>query len=140
MYHAQVRSPLMPIRYQNGNYGLYLNDTTLKQISVENLIYIIATFRGSAGLSYKIIDGPNTKGNASTTFNLEDIYVDQKKMDFYSVDSKEPIKSTGSMVSNQDKSHLEINLQAYLDYNKTFGKTLWKDCWDIHKFIINIDY
>lgn len=30
------------------------------------------------------------------------------------------------MVSNQDKKSLEINLQAYLDYNKTFGKHLVK--------------
>lgn len=128
MYHAFRESPLMPIRYQNGNYGLYLNEhnsVAEANLSGESHIYN-SNFQGSAGLSYKIIDGLTLKGNASATFNLEDVYVDQKKIDFYSVDSKEPIKSTRSMVSNQDKKSLEINLQAYLDYNKTFGKHLVK--------------
>lgn len=43
-------------------------------------------------------------------------------MNFYTADSEEPIKSTRSLVKDMDKKSLELNLQAYLDYDKTFGK------------------
>lgn len=128
MYHAFRESPLTPIRFQNGNYGLYLNEHN--SVAEANLSGVSHTynsyFQGNAGFSYKIIDGLTFKGNAAATFNLQDVYVDQKKMDFYTAESTEPIKSTRSMVSNQDKKSLEINLQAYLDYSKSFGKHLVK--------------
>lgn len=124
MYHAFRESPLTPIRFQNGNYGLYLNEhNSVAEANLSGESHIYNTyFQGNAGFTYKIIKGLTLKGNAAATFNLQDIYVDQKKMDFYSAESTEPIKSTRSMVSNQDKKSLEINLQAYLDYNRTFGK------------------
>lgn len=128
MYHAFRESPLTPIRFQNGNYGLYLNEHN--SVAEANLSGVSHTynsyFQGNAGFSYKIIDGLTFKGNAAATFNLQDVYVDQKRMDFYTAESTEPIKSTRSMVSNQDKKSLEINLQAYLDYSKSFGKHLVK--------------
>lgn len=124
MYHAFRESPLTPIRFQNGNYGLYLNEhNSVAEANLSGESHIYNTyFQGNAGFTYKIIKGLTLKGNAAATFNLQDIYVDQKRMDFYSAESTEPIKSTRSMVSNQDKKSLEINLQAYLDYNRTFGK------------------
>lgn len=124
MYHAFRESPLTPIRFQNGNYGLYLNEhNSVAEANLRGESHIYNTyFQGNAGFTYKIIKGLTLKGNAAATFNLQDIYVDQKRMDFYSAESTEPIKSTRSMVSNQDKKSLEINLQAYLDYNRTFGK------------------
>lgn len=124
MYHAFRESPLTPIRFQNGNYGLYLNEhNSVAEANLSGESHIYNTyFQGNAGFTYKIIKGLTLKGNAAATFNLQDIYVDQKRMDFYSAESTEPIKSTRSMVSNQDKKSLEVNLQAYLDYNRTFGK------------------
>ena len=124
MYHAFRESPLTPIRFQNGNYGLYLNEhNSVAEANLSGESHIYNTyFQGNAGFTYKIIKGLTLKGNAAATFNLQDIFVDQKRMDFYSAESTEPIKSTRSMVSNQDKKSLEINLQAYLDYNRTFGK------------------
>lgn len=124
MYHAFRESPLTPIRFQNGNYGLYLNEhNSVAEANLSGESHIYNTyFQGNAGFTYKIIKGLTLKGNAAATFNLQDIYVDQKRMDFYSAESTEPIKSTRSMVSNQDKKSLEINLQAYLDYNRAFGK------------------
>lgn len=92
MYHAFRESPLTPIRFQNGNYGLYLNEhNSVAEANLSGESHIYNTyFQGNAGFTYKIIKGLTLKGNAAATFNLQDIYVDQKRMDFYSAESTEP--------------------------------------------------
>ena len=124
MAYAFRESPVMPIQYQNGNYGLYLNDhNSIAYARNSGLSHVYNNnFLGSASFNYKIIDGLTLKGIASTTFNLKDQHDFLKKMDFYRADETEPYITTRSSVKNNDNKMLELNLQAYLNYDKTFGK------------------
>ena len=124
MYHAFRETPVTPIQFSNGNYGLFLNEhNSVAEARNSGTSHVYnSNFQGSASFNYKIIDGLSLKGLAAATFYLKDTHVFQNKMDFYSADSEDPIKSTRSMVLNTDKKSLELNLQAYLNYEKTFGK------------------
>ena len=124
MYHAFRETPVTPIRFLNGNYGLFLNEhNSVAEARNSGTSHVYnSNFQGNASFVYKILDGLTLRGNAAATFYLKDTHVFQKKMDFYSSDSEDPIKSTRSLVKNTDKKSLELNLQAYLDYDKTFGK------------------
>ena len=124
MYHAFRETPVTPIQFSNGNYGLFLNEhNSIAEARNSGTSHIYNNnFQGSASFVYKIIDGLSLRGNAAATYYLKDTYVFQKQMDFYTADSEDPIKSTRSLVKNSDKKSLELNLQAYLDYEKTFGK------------------
>ena len=74
MAYAFRESPVMPIQYQNGSYGLYLNDhNSIAYARNSGLSHVYNNnFLGSASFNYKIIDGLTLKGIASTTFNLKD--------------------------------------------------------------------
>lgn len=123
-YWNYRETPNTAIQFTDGRYALHLNEHnsvafarnggTWKQYN-NNVL-------GSITATYQIIDGLTLKGSASSTFNLLDIYQDKKSMNFYSADAVDPIKTTRSEVYNQDDKSLEINLQAYLDYQKSFGK------------------
>ena len=43
-------------------------------------------------------------------------------MTFYQAGSDTPVKKTTNSITEYDIKSMELNLQAYLDYNKTFGK------------------
>lgn len=124
MYYAFRESPVTPIQFSNGNYGLFKNEhnsvASARNSGVSELFD--NNFQGSASFNYKILDGLSLRGSASTTFNLMDNHMDLKSMKFYTADSDKPLRTTRSQVSNQDNKMLEVNLQAYLDYAKTFGK------------------
>lgn len=124
MYHAFRETPTTPIQFSNGNYGLFLNEhNSVAEARNSGVSHVYNyNFQGNASFVYKIMDGLNLRGNAAATYYLKDTYVFQKKMNFYTADSEEPIKSTRSLVKDMDKKSLELNLQAYLDYDKTFGK------------------
>lgn len=123
-YWNYRETPTTAIRFSDGRYALHLNEHnsvafarnggTLKQYN-NNVL-------GSITAAYQIIDGLTLKGTASSSFNLLDIYQDKKSMDFYSADAMDPTKTTRSEVYNQDDKSLEVNLQAYLEYQKTLGK------------------
>lgn len=124
MYYAFREPPVAPIRFENGNYGLYMNEHN--SIAFANESGLSRTynnnFQGSASLSYKLIEGLTLRGNASTTFNLKDDQTFTKSVKYYTADSENPMRTTRSNVSNYDNKMLEVNLQAYLDYTKSFGK------------------
>lgn len=124
MYHAFRETPVTPIQFSNGNYGLFLNEhNSVAEARNSGVSHVYNNnFQGNASFVYKIMDGLNLRGNAAATYYLKDTHVFQKKMDFYTADSEDPIKSSRSQVKNIDKKSLELNLQAYLDYDKTFGK------------------
>lgn len=124
MYHAFRETPVTPIMFQNGNYGLFLNEhnSVAEARNGGNTHVINSNFQGNASFVYKLIDGLSLKGTAAAIYNLKDSRIFAKKMDFYTADSNDPIKSTRSLASNNDKKTLEINLQAYMDYDKVFGK------------------
>lgn len=123
-YHALRETPDIPIQFSNGNYGLFLNEHN--SVAEARLggkdQYYNNNFQGSAFFEYKIIDGLTLKGNASATFNSNNQHKFQKSISFYSPDSDDPIKTTRSMAIDFEKKSWEVNLQAYLNYNKTFGK------------------
>lgn len=124
MSNAFRESPVVPIQFQNGNYGLFLNEHNSVAFARNSGLARTYNnnFLGSASFTYKIIDGLTLRGNGSATFNLKDEHTFQKSMNFYRVDEEEPFRTTRSNVTNKDNKMLEINLQAYLNYDKTFGK------------------
>ena len=124
MYYAFRETPTTPIQFTNGNYGLFKNEHNSVASALNSGLAnsYNNNFQGNVSLNYKIIDGLSLRGSASTIFNLQDDHVDLKSMKFYKADSDTPIRTTRSQVENQDNKMLEVNLQAYLDYAKTFGK------------------
>lgn len=117
-------APTTTIQFQNGNYGLFLNNTNsvafARKSGLANTYN--SNFLGSFSFVYKIVDGLSLRANASSTFNLKDEHTFLKSMQFYRVDSDDSYRTTRSSVENRDNKMLEVNLQAYLDYTKTFGK------------------
>ncbi|WP_374048098.1 TonB-dependent receptor [uncultured Parabacteroides sp.] len=124
MYYAFRETPVTPIRFQNGNYGLFKNEHNSVASARESGLARTYNnnFQGSASFTYKILEGLSLRGNASTTFNLKDEHTFLRSMKFYTADSTDPIRTTRSSVENKDNKMLEVNLQAYLDYTKSFGK------------------
>lgn len=124
MSYAYRESPVTPIQFQNGHYGLFLNESNSVAFARNGGIARTYNnnFQGSASFSYKIIEGLTLRGNGAATFNLKDEHSFAKNMNFYRADEMEPFRTFRSEVSNKDNKMLEINLQAYLDYDKTFGK------------------
>lgn len=128
MANAFRESPVTPIQFQNGNYSLFLNEHNSVAFARNSGLTRTYNnnFLGSLSFNYKIIDGLTLRGNSSATFNLKDEHSFQRSMNFYRVDENDPFRTTRSSVSNKDNKMLEINLQAYLDYEKTFGKHYFK--------------
>lgn len=123
-YHALRETPVTPIQFRNGNYGLFLNEHN--SVAEARLggkdQYYNNNFQGSAFFEYKIIDGLTLKGNAAATFNSNNQHKFAKSINYYSADSEDPIKTTRSQAIDFEKKSWEVNLQAYLNYSKTFGK------------------
>ena len=124
IHYAFRETPVTPIQFSNGNYGLFKNEhNSVASARNSGLSKVYNNnFVGSAAFGYKIIDGLTLRGNASTTFNLSDSHTFLKSMKFYSADSTEPTRVTRSQAAERDNKMLEVNLQAFLDYAKTFGK------------------
>ena len=124
IHYAFRETPVTPIQFSNGNYGLFKNEHNSVAAARNSGLTknYNNNFVGSASFGYKIIDGLTLKGNASTTFNLADSHSFLKSMKFYNAESTEPTKVTRSQVTERDSKMLEVNLQAFLDYAKTFGK------------------
>ena len=124
MHYAFRETPVTPIQFKNGNYALFKNEHnsvasarnggTSKQIN--------NNFQGSLGMDLDIIDGLKLRGIAATTFNLLDNPTHLYTQSFYTADSDTPVKTTQNQLTEYDAKKVELNLQAYLDYNKTFGK------------------
>lgn len=123
MSYAFRETPVTPIQFQNGNYGLFKNEHNSVAMAKESGLSRTYNnnFQGAASFTYKIMEGLSLRGNASTIFNLKDEHLFLKSVKYYTADSDEPVRTTRSKVSNGDNKMLEINLQAYLDYAKTFG-------------------
>ncbi len=73
-------------------------------------------------MDFDIVDGLKLRGIAATTFNLLDNPTHTYTQNFYKAGSDTPIKTTQNQISESDAKKIELNLQAYLDYGKTFGK------------------
>lgn len=124
MSNAFRETPTTAIQFQNGHYGLFLNEQNSVAFAREGGIARTYNnnFLGSLSFVYKIIDGLSLRGNASSTFNLKDEHTFQKSIQFYRADEENPFRTTRNSTENKDNKMLEVNLQAYLDYAKTFGK------------------
>lgn len=123
-YHALRETPVYPIQFQNGNYGLFLNEHSSvaeARLGGKDQNYT-NNFQGSAFFDYKIIEGLTLKGNASATFNSGNQHKFQQSISYYAADSDDPIKKTRSMAIDFERKSWEVNLQAYLNYNKSFGR------------------
>ena len=124
MHYAFRETPVTPIQLTNGNYTLFKNEHNSVAYAREGGIYkeIGSNFQGSTGMELDIVDGLKLKGIAATTFNLTDNPTHVNTMTFYQAGSDTPVKTTTNSITNYDIKNIELNLQAYLDYGKTFGK------------------
>ena len=123
MHYAFRETPVTPIQLTNGNYTLFKNEHNSVAYAREGGIYkeIGSNFQGSTGMELDIVDGLKLKGIAATTFNLTDNPTHVNTMTFYQAGSDTPVKTTTNSITNYDIKNIELNLQAYLDYGKTFG-------------------
>ncbi len=128
MYYAFRETPVTAIQFSNGHYGLFKNEhNSVASARESGKAHLYNNnFQGSASLVYKITGDLSLRGNASSTFNLEEEHTFLKSMKYYTVDSEDPVRTTRSSVNDQDGKTLEINLQAFLDYSKSFGKNSFK--------------
>lgn len=116
-------APTSAIQFSNGNYGLYLNEhNSVSEARRGGTLKIYNNnFLGNLAITYKIIDGLTWYGSASATFNLKEQYSFRKSLKYYTADSEFPIRETRSSAFNRDDKSLEVNLQTYLDFDRTFG-------------------
>lgn len=124
IHFAYRETPITPIQAPDGHYVRFKNEHNSIASARESGISQTFNygFSGSVGLEYKILDGLKLRGNASTRYGLNEASTHNKTMSYYSPGNFETLKKTTNSVSNSDSKTLELNLQAYLDYNKTFGK------------------
>lgn len=124
MHYAFRETPVTPIQFQNGNYGLFKNEHNSVASARNGGIYKETNnnFQGSVGMDLDIVDGLKLRGIAATTFNLMDNPTHVYTQNFYTADSDTPVKTTQNKLTEYDAKKIELNLQAYLDYGKTFGK------------------
>lgn len=124
IHYAYRETPVTPIRAADGYYVRFKNEHNSVASARESGISRTFNygFLGNVGLEYKIMDGLKLRGSASTRYVLSESSTHSKTMSYYSPGNYENLKTTTNSVSNSDGKTLEVNLQAYLDYNKTFGK------------------
>ncbi|MCD7926575.1 MAG: TonB-dependent receptor [Bacteroides sp.] len=124
MHYAFRETPVTPIQLSNGYYTLFKNEHNSVAYAREGGTYkeTRSNFQCNAGMELDIVDGLKLRGIAATTFNLTDNPTHTNTMTFYQAGSDTPVKQTTNSIKEYDIKSLELNLQAYLDYNKTFGK------------------
>lgn len=124
IHYAFRETPVTPIRATDGHYVRFKNEHNSIQSARESGSYQTYGygFSGNVGMEYKIIDGLKLRGSASTRFSLSENKTHYKTMQYYAPGSYDNLLSSSNSISNSDAKSLEVNLQAYLDYNKTFGK------------------
>ena len=73
MYHAFRETPVTPIQFSNGNYGLFLNEhNSVAEARNSGVSHVYNNnFQGNASFVYKIMDGLNLRGNAAATYLQE---------------------------------------------------------------------
>ena len=105
-------------KYSTGEWGSYSGcgspvSAALEGSSVKDLT---ARVSGSSFLEYEIIDGLKIKGLAGVNYANKQTKSHFKEMEFYGGEVIGP--NIVKDISNRD---LDITLQAFLNYNKTFG-------------------
>ncbi|MBO5250800.1 MAG: TonB-dependent receptor [Bacteroidaceae bacterium] len=124
IHYAYRETPVTPIQAQDGHYVRFKNEHNSIQSAKEGGVYRTYSynFTGNVGMEYKIIDGLKLRGSASTRFSLAENKTHYKTLSYYAPGSYDNLMTSSNYISNTDGKTLEVNLQAYLDYNKTFGK------------------
>lgn len=122
IHYAYREIPVSPIEV-NGHYVRFKNEHNSIQSAKEGGVseQLSTQFSGKIGLEYKILDGLKFRGNAAARY-----YINESKVHSYSVNYfapgnyKQLLQSKNSLTSSDYKTY-EVNLQAYLDYSRTFG-------------------
>lgn len=124
IHYAYRETPVTPIQLSNGRWTLFKNEHN-SVASARDGGYsksIANDFQGNVGMELDIIDGLKLRGIAATSFNLTESPTHAYTVKFYQAGSDTPVKSTVNSLTEYDGKSIELNLQAYLDYSKTFGK------------------
>lgn len=126
MHYAFREAPTTAIQYASGHYPLFKNEhnSVASARMGGTSTDVVTSVQGNLGLTVDIVDGLKFRGIAASSFSLSDNPVHSMSMPFYGINAggESLVKTTQSYISEYDIKYFETNLQAYLDYNKTFGK------------------
>lgn len=117
-------TPVTPIQYSDGTWGIFMNESNSVAFAQDGGVNksINNRFTGTVTGSYDILDGLSIKGVASYNYHLLENYFFRHRQVFYDFLSKEETKVIRNNVSNTDGKNDELNLQAYLNYDRSFGE------------------
>lgn len=120
VHRAYRESPTVAIKFSNGNWGGYPydhNSTAIArdggyQKTVNNI------FTGSLNAEYELVKGLKLRGIAAATNNNYKYHGFTKNLQLYDFDVV--TTSVRSYVGDARSETLDINLQAFLDYQRSF--------------------
>lgn len=124
MAYSLRESPITTLKYGENKYGLFMNEHNSVALAKNSGTdkTVDTNVQGNIDLSYKITDWLSFKGNAGAIGRLADNKRFTKSMNFYNSDSDTPSRTTRNEVRDTDTKFMEYNLQAFLDFNHSFGK------------------
>lgn len=124
IHYAYRETPVTPIQLSNGNWTLFKNEHNSVAEARDGGYSKLTdnNFQGNVGMELDIIDGLKLRGIAATTFDMRDNPTHAYTVNYYQAGSDTPVKTTTNSLTESDTKEIELNLQAYLDYNKSFGK------------------
>ena len=121
LYYAFREHPTVPIKYSNGNWGSFLNESNSVAMANDGGKGTIKKYTAFTTLfaEYKIADGLSFKATASNTYRnrANDNFI--TNLSLYNDDVV--AKTFRSSVSATRAKGVELDLWAYLNYAKEFG-------------------
>ena len=139
---AFMSNPTIPVKYSDGTWGIGRSDGNPVRLQEEGGKYAYEdnVASGNFKLSYKIIDGLKITGNAMANYNTSFNSVYNKELvytDFFTGN----LTSKGTdEITKESYKRIYSNLQALLNYDKTFGSHTINFLAGISRVEDNTDY
>ncbi|WP_425237691.1 SusC/RagA family TonB-linked outer membrane protein [Ulvibacterium sp.] len=115
--------PTVPIRNSDGNFVAFINEhNSVAEANEGGLQRTLEDkLLGSVSAEFKILEGLNIKGIAAINQDYRNFNDFDRFLQLYNTDGSEAI-GLPSRIEVQESRRTNINLQALLTYEKTFGK------------------
>ena len=123
LVHRSYReTPVTPIKWSNGNWAAFMNEhNSVAEAENGGYDHYTDNFLTAIGtLEIKLIDGLSVKGVAAMNGNFTHTKRQQYNLSLYNAPDVVGMKFRPYLFENRGESS-DINLQAFLNYNKTFG-------------------
>ena len=124
LVHRSYReTPVTPIKWSNGNWAAFMNEhNSVAEAQDGGYDHYTDNFLTAIGtLEVKLIDGLSVKGVAALNGNFTHTKRQQYNLLLYNAPDVVGMKFRPYLYENRGESS-DINLQAFLNYDKTFGK------------------